>query len=526
MTTIPGNVLLPGRRATWQQKGHADWKVGPQGLERLGASWTSGNLVTPLVDGQAYMSDLYGELQKLKDTSTVMLAGWQFTSKLGLMGPASPTLDTRLLEALQIVIKKGSTLRLLAWDNINIPTSWWGQNNRDFVKEVSGTDPVDSRTGYVDANLDGTFLSHHQKEVLIYTQFGEYIAYVGGIDLGVDRWDTTAHQKTETSGTFIAWHDIQVKVQGDAALQLWANFAERWDNNNNWLKKQGQSDRLKPCFTIGWQPSQPGSHHVQVLRTICPVRSGFQERTMRFGERTVLCGLRKAISLAECYIYIEEQFLWDCELADVIAEQMRSKPNLALIIVMAAETELPLQHGSWHFHRRSLFFMTVMGLKTKEEIAFGNKTRVYPYGVFREDGKAVYVHSKLVIIDDRYVSVGSANIAARSMWVDTELTLGIVDDQIIDGNLDAKPTKVCKFARDLRLQLWNEHLQQNGLPPDPMTVLQGLPGTRDDWPRDVGEAEKRRFGHIQCYVNVPGKDMFLTNGWPNVLDPCERHFTL
>src|SRR5689334_15557195 len=101
-TAIPENVLLSGRGEVWERKA-MDWNLGEDAARHLGFPWTSENRVTPLVDGEAYMKDLYGELQKLQKPATVLLAGWQFTSRLGLMGPSSKTLDTRLLEALQSV---------------------------------------------------------------------------------------------------------------------------------------------------------------------------------------------------------------------------------------------------------------------------------------------------------------------------------------------------------------------------------------------------------------------------------------
>ena len=413
------------------------------------------------------MKNLYDELQNLTKPAAVLLAGWQFTPNLGLEGPDSPSRKTQLLQALRDVIGRGCSLLVLAWDNIKIPTSWWDFNNRDFVKAINSEYPSGPAAAFVDANLDGTFLSHHQKEVVIYKPSGESCAYVGGIDLGIDRWDDNDHKKLKKSGTFIGWHDIQVKVQGVAVMQLWANFADRWDNNSAWLVKQGESP-LKTCYPPIWNPTQPGTQHVQVLRTVTPVRSGFPERTMPYGEYTVFCGLQKAISQAESYIYIEEQFLWDCELADFIAQRMHSQKTLKLIVVMAAETELPIHHGKWHYHQRSKFFMTVMGVKEKEQIVFGNKTRVYPYGLYRADGKAVYVHSKLMIVDDRYVSVGSANFDARSMWVDTELTLGIVDDTLVPSPLDDTASRRMPVRADLRMQLWTEHLQGNIGTPIPL----------------------------------------------------------
>ena len=76
------------------------------------------------------------------------------------------------------------------------------------------------------------------------------------------------------------------------------------------------------------------------------------------------------------------------------------------------------------------------------------------------------------------------------------------------------------------MQLWTEHLQGNIGTPDPIKGLKFFPGTQDDWPSNVKEAKKREHGHIRCYVNERGFDMFVGKGWPNVLDPCERHFTV
>ena len=62
--------------------------------------------------------------------------------------------------------------------------------------------------------------------------------------------------------------------------------------------------------------------------------------------------------------------------------------------------------------------------------------------------KPVIVHSKLMIVDDEFVLVGNANISLRSMSLDSEIHLGIVDE---------KET----FVRELRIAIWKEHLQLN-----------------------------------------------------------------
>ena len=72
---------------------------------------------------------------------------------------------------------------------------------------------------------------------------------------------------------------------------------------------------------------------------------------------------------------------------------------------------------------------------------------------YLENGSTlVYVHTKLMIVDDEFIVIGSANVTQRSMTHDGELQLGIVDGQN-------------QLARSLRESLWEEHLKAT-IPPD------------------------------------------------------------
>jgi phosphatidylserine/phosphatidylglycerophosphate/cardiolipin synthase-like enzyme len=517
-TSIAPQRLLPERNQWWSELASKVWNLQSSGESVVQKAYTSNNLVTPLVDGEAYMGNLYANLGDLKQQEFVLLAGWEFKSDQ----PLDPydKLNTKLLDQLKKAVVKNGIVRMLAWDS-TVPFV----GNKEMVEalgKVAGTG-----TAYLVPNEGGSFLSHHQKEVVIgKNDWKDSCAYVGGIDLAPDRWDDGEHKKKVKEANFIGWHDIQVKVQGDAVLQLWANFAERWFNGAQSLKKAGQPQPAS-CPVPQFRATLPGSHHVQVLRTVTHVSSKFPERTMPNGERTVLCALQKAISKAEHYIYIEEQFLWDCELADFIARRMGEKPQLRLIVVLAAGTELPLQYGEWHYHQRSKFFMTVMGKRNKAEIEFGRKTRVYAFGLFpiEKVGQPVYVHSKLMIIDDRFVSIGSANFDARSMFVDTELTVGVVDSVLVDGDLSDERQKVCKFARDLRVRLWKEHLNVQDLGTyDFDSALDMFPGVwGNSWPLSKQDAKNKQKHHIRCYINEPGADK-LTNATARILDRNERHW--
>ncbi|KAF5950851.1 hypothetical protein HYC85_012844 [Camellia sinensis] len=75
----------------------------------------------------------------------------------------------------------------------------------------------------------------------------------------------------------------------------------------------------------------------------------------------------------------------------------------------------------------------------------------------------IYVHSKIMIIDDCISLIGSANINDRSLLGsrDSEIGVLIEDKEFVDSCVGGKPWKAGKFSSSLRLTLWSEHL---GLP--------------------------------------------------------------
>jgi phosphatidylserine/phosphatidylglycerophosphate/cardiolipin synthase-like enzyme len=518
---IPQNVLLRGRSEGWR-----DLLEERAAKDTLGEAYTSGNEVTALIDGKDFMSDLYAELLPEKDkpkdelqgldeedADFILIAGWEFWKKRALCERVPKSSNQESLSALLVVLetalREGAALRVLSFDN-PIPVGV-GPRTTAFVEAMNG---LLKHSAFLTAPHN-PFMSHHQKEVFIArSAFEKSCAYVGGMDLAINRWDDSQHEKGEPEDLNFGWHDIQVKVRGDAALQLWANFAERWKD----AQKKTKGAKLLDCPVPRWsakewenRPKEIGKQHVQVLRTVgeAGTRERLRKRWMADGEKTVLCGFAKAISKAECYIYIEEQFLWDCELADCIAAQMKVKKDLRLIIVMTAGCEIPPKlGGDYAFFLRHAFLRTVMRVQERDASDYGDKYRVYPYGLYQLEKNGhneIYVHSKLFIIDDRYVAVGSANVDRRSMHIETEITLGIVDGNLVDGKLGGKPAKVCAFAKNLREKLWKEHLGVTSLESDdPIEVLKQFPGTGGGWPIDARKARKGQKHHLRCYIDNKG----------------------
>ena len=57
--------------------------------------------------------------------------------------------------------------------------------------------------------------------------------------------------------------------------------------------------------------------------------------------------------------------------------------------------------------------------------------------------RPIYVHAKVAIVDDEWLTVGSANLNARGLGTDSEINAVVRDPDV---------------ARNLRVDLWAEHL--------------------------------------------------------------------
>jgi len=86
------------------------------------------------------------------------------------------------------------------------------------------------------------------------------------------------------------------------------------------------------------------------------------------------------------------------------------------------------------------------------------------HGKLHESGplatSQIYVHSKVMIVDDWSVLIGSANINDRSLLGsrDSELAVVLEDNQFIRSRMNGKVWNAGRFAHSLRVSLWAEHL--------------------------------------------------------------------
>ncbi|MCC6629293.1 MAG: hypothetical protein IT340_18045 [Chloroflexi bacterium] len=488
------------------------WFLPAASIPRAPA-FTSGNRVSALIDGEAYYSHLSTRITGMVAGDFFHISGWRVTPTQSLRPTVagSPT----FLKDVQDMLASGVTVRAMIWyfpgSILGIAPNHPGENI-DFVREVinaGGEAILDERFPR------GVFASHHQKTIVLQSG-GDHWGYVGGLDICVDRWDTPQHNNASPPRTrefFDAWHDVHTVTQGPAVAQLWDNFTDRWNDrtppHTGSFAPGGTPPALIPTPGPAPGPVGGGTHHVQVLRTLACGIYPFATA----GEQTVRSAYEHAIDRAEHYIYIEDQYFWpSTTVTRLVAAAGR---GVKIILVMSHNYDAP---GLIYYHNQMRF-------DAIESIRAANPASLFTYHLQRPaNGADIYCHSKLMIIDDCYAVVGTANVGRRSYTTDSELDVAVVDSDTIPSTMDGVPATVCRYAAELRINLWAEHLGLAGTAAivDPIAGLAAWPVCPAAAP--AAPALPSQTHHAVChYVPTPRFRFpaFIPNGYMNVDTVCD-----
>ena len=249
----------------------------------------------------------------------------------------------------------------------------------------------------------------------------------------------------------LGWHDAGTRLRGPVV----ADVAEHLDLR--WTEVTGE--QLPPVET----PARAGDTTIQLLRTI-PERIYEELRDGAFG---ILEGYMRALRSARRLVYMESQFFWLPEIVQLLSEKLHSPPSEGFRVVVL----LPSKANNGQEDTRGMLAHLID--------ADGGRGRFLPTTIDSMTGSTVdrlYVHAKIGIVDDRWLTIGSANLNAHSFFNDTEVNV-----QVADPNL----------ARTTRLRLWSEHLAvpEDEVAGDPTDVVDRL------WiPIARREAERHRTG--------------------------------
>ncbi len=443
-----------------------------------------GNHVEVLVDGEQAWSRVADDLEQATDE--VQIATWMCRPDIELRRPLELALTDsparsrhRLGVMLERLAARDRRVRLLIWGMASTPILdpwmrrwyWRGHDNIDVLQQDHPT-------------LIG---SHHQKTMTIDGRVG----YCGGMNLKENDWDTTdhhaweprrfphsadAHQRAEATRhvalpPFAPRHDLMVRMEGPAVGDLLQNFAQRWQQSLEARRK-----KLVPRITdalrrrLGGEPApslptppteqpQAGATWVQIVRT----QPG--------GESGILKAYYRAIYNARRYIYIENQYFRSPDIGRALAQALTANPRLRLVVVV------------WPINEGEASFIDPSGYYTAKTLAAIREARpdfeLSRLLVVADDAGGdrrwvpIDVHAKIMIIDDVWLTVGSANINDRGFKTEGEINAVVLDEQL---------------AKDLRKRLMAEHLGIAKEDPRLDTVDEAF----DLWDRHGRENPERR----------------------------------
>jgi phosphatidylserine/phosphatidylglycerophosphate/cardiolipin synthase-like enzyme len=355
--------------------------------------------------------------------SYVHIAGWHLAPSFELVRGTHPIVLGELLAETAERIP----VRVLVWAGSPVPVF---HPTRDEVAETLETLKRRTRIRVEADPREHPVHCHHEKVIVIDGR----LAFVGGIDmtdLAGDRYDLNSHPARRRLG----WHDVGTCLQGPAVADVADHFAMRW--------RELTGEQLE-----GTQAPEPaGRSTVQVTRTVA---NGMYDALPR-GEFGVFETYLAAIESAELFIYLENQFLWSPEIVARLAAKLRKPPvdDFRIVILLPSRANNGQDDTSGQ-----------LGVLLDADAGHGRilATTIRSLTGTRDD--RLYVHAKVGIVDDRWMTIGSANLNAHSLLNDTEMNV-VTDDR--------------ELIRDTRLRLWAEHLEL-----DPSAIAHASPHSTID----------------------------------------------
>jgi phosphatidylserine/phosphatidylglycerophosphate/cardiolipin synthase-like enzyme len=393
----------------------------------------SGNALEVLIDGAAALPAMAETIAGAR--SHVHLTGWHITPEFDLIRGDRPTPLQQLLAELAGRVP----VRVLIWAGAPLPVlrPWRGDVRRLRERLIAGT--------RIQCALDARerpLHCHHEKTIVVDDQ----IAFVGGIDLtdiNGDRWDEPYH----ASRGSIGWHDVAARLAGPAVRDVAENFAMRWHATTG--------ETLPPVAAA----APAGNLEVQVVRTV----PDHMYRQIPRGDFRILESYLRALRGARQFIYLENQFVWSPEILAVLREKVAGPPSPDFRLLLL----LPERPNTGGDDTRGQ-----LGTLLQADDGAGRLLACTLFAVGGERDWPVYVHAKVGIVDDSWMTIGSANLNEHSLFNDTEMNVVSHEQALI---------------RDTRLRLWAGHLERarGEISGNPATVIDTI------W-KPIAEEQARR----------------------------------
>ncbi len=393
--------------------------------------------VTFLVDGKDYFRAVASACEAAR--KTIYIIGWDIDSRIRLRRDDGDETEN-LREFVNRLAEENPDLHIyiLEWDFAMLYSF-----ERETWPLVSFGWQTHERVHFVLDDEHPVGASHHQKIIVV----DDSLAFVGGFDLAICRWDTSDHlkehqQRVDGDIQYGPFHDVQMLVSGEAAASLGQLARSRWE--------QATGDELR-APSVSEKTSWPEQFDavlndvpVAILRTI-PEQNGTSE--IREIERFY----QQAIEAAERTIYIENQYLTSHLIGKTLEDVLGKEEGPEILLV------LPKTCSGW-LEKETMGALRQRILKKLYAADTHKRLKIcYPDRSDFTD-QTINVHSKVMVVDNTLLTIGSANLSNRSMGFDTECNLALSaegdDDvaaaitgfrnQLLAEHLGAKPEEIAE----------------------------------------------------------------------------------
>ena len=393
--------------------------------------------VALIVDAADYFKAFYEAALRARNSITIL--GWDFNSQTRLhFDPVEPNGPPALVgDFLNYLVARRHSLHVhvLNWDYPMV----FG-TDREFPP-LYGFGWTPARR--VHLRYDDTHPvagSHHQKIVVI----DDALAFIGGIDLTVRRWDSPEHlpqdpRRVAYGKPYPPFHDLMVMLDGEAARSLATLTRERWHG--------ATGQKLKPSITGARSGGDDDPWPASFAPDLQSVEVGIARTAPPRGELPAIKEVEKLyldmIAAAKKTLYIENQYFTAPRIAAALEKRLAEPDGPEIILVLRLLSHGWLEEHTMHILRTRLIE------RLRKSDKHGRFHVYYPHVPGLAAGCCLDVHSKLMIVDDRVLRIGSSNLCNRSFGLDTEA----------DAAIEARGRpQVANVIRRFRDRLTAEHL--------------------------------------------------------------------
>ena len=367
--------------------------------------------VAVIIDAAAYFARIKAAI--LNARHTVMLIGWDFDTRIKLEpDDPMPGVPNELGDFLSWIVRVRPelTINVLKWDLAILKMPFRGGTPLVLLDWISSRR---LRFRLDSAHPPGA--CHHQKIAII----DDALAFCGGIDMTTDRWDTPDHRdgdprRVRPNGeAYGPFHDVTTAVDGAAARALGELARERWH------RATGEMLTPPPPVPAFWPDDlEPDFRDlpVAIARTDPMADHEGTQKTGKRGVREIEALYLAAIAAARDFIYLESQYFASTAVAGALKARLAEEDGPEVIVVN------PVRTTSW---LENTVMLGARARLTRELREADRHGRFRLFAALTDGGACITVHAKVMVVDDRLLRIGSANLNNRSMGLDTECDLAL-----------------------------------------------------------------------------------------------------